>query len=235
MEMKMKSPQKVTTTVLLRKQKYKAVLALKAHLNYLLYLPPGYEQSKGNWPLILTLHGAAKRGSNIQILKEYGLPKLLEEKDIPFIVVAPQCPDSSWWTEHLDELKALLDDIESRLRVDKSRIYLTGFSMGGEGTWRLAMRYPEKFAAIAPICAIGNHGLTHRIKDIPAWVFHGAKDDIVPIKNSNDLVKELESLGAEVKYTVYPDVGHEAWTRTYQNSELFLWFLCHAKSRKVKT
>jgi poly(3-hydroxybutyrate) depolymerase len=126
-------------------------------LRYLLYLPESYSRQKGQkWPLLLFLHGAGERGNDLNLVKKHGPPKLMEQgKEFPFIVVAPQCPSESWWTEELDALAALLDEVQSRYAVDPDRVYLTGLSMGGFGTWTLACRYPERFAAIAPICGGG--------------------------------------------------------------------------------
>ena len=125
-------------------------------LDYLLYLPKGYE-SGGPWPLILFLHGAGERGADLELLKKHPLPAMLagDDADLPFIVVSPQCPAERWWPALTDELLVLLDDAIERYNVDESRVYLTGLSMGGFGTWALAIAHSERFAAIAPICEIG--------------------------------------------------------------------------------
>jgi predicted peptidase len=198
-------------------------------LKYLLYLPEGYDQDKAKkWPLILFLHGAGERGDDINKVKLHGPPKILQNrKDFPFIVVSPQCPAGSWW-EPLP-LISLLDEIQKDYRVDPDRVYLTGLSMGGFGTWELATRYPDRFAAIAPICGGGRPVLAGWIKDIPVWVFHGDADPVVPVKQSDDMVEALKRVGADVKYTRYPGVGHDAWTATYANPELYKWFLSHKR------
>lgn len=202
-------------------------------LNYLLFLPEGYAKDDGKkWPLILFLHGAGERGTDVSKVKIHGVPKIVEgKKDFPFIVLSPQCPEESWWESW--KLLALLDEIVSTYRVDTDRVYLTGLSMGGFGTWDLAMRAPRRFAAIAPICGGGNPVLTRAIKDIPVWVFHGDKDPVVPVAMSDAMVEALKKSGADVRYTRYEGVGHDAWTKTYENAELYDWFLSHRRGEKA--
>ncbi len=197
---------------------------------YLLYLPEDYGKKRGRWPLMVFLHGAGERGSDLEKVKVHGPPKIVEnKKDFPFILVSPQCPEDVWWTEKVEELIALVDDIADKYRVDKKRIYLTGLSMGGYGTWALATQYPERFAAIAPVCGGGSRIMSFNLKDIPIWVFHGAKDKVVSIEESEQMVKEIRKLGGNVKFTIYPDAGHDSWTETYNNQELYDWFLEHRK------
>lgn len=192
---------------------------------YLLYLPDGYADSKEErWPLMLFLHGAGERGDDIEKVKVHGPPKLIAQgKSFPFIVVSPQCPEGEWWSSEV--LDALLREVESRYRVDADRVYVTGLSMGGFGTWNLALAYPDRFAAIAPVCGGGMPLLAPRIKDLPVWVFHGAKDEVVPIQESQRMVEALKRCGGNVKFTVYPDAGHDSWTDTYDNPALYEWFL----------
>ncbi|MGE5608986.1 MAG: prolyl oligopeptidase family serine peptidase [Bacillota bacterium] len=202
-------------------------------LDYLLYLPEAYDKdSAKKWPLILFLHGAGERGSDVNKVKVHGVPKIVEgKKDFPFIVVSPQCPEDRWWEPF--ELNALLDEIMASYRVDADRVYLTGLSMGGFGTWDLAMRSPGRFAAIAPICGGGNPVMAFRIKDIPAWVFHGEADPVVPLQRSVEMVEALKKVKADVKFTTYPGVGHDSWTQTYENPELYTWFLSHRRGEKA--
>lgn len=197
-------------------------------INYLIYIPEGYKQDDKRWPLILFLHGAGERGNNLEIVKRNGIPKKVEEiSDFPFITISPQCPEESWWGEQSETLIMMLDEIIKKYNVDNDRVYLTGLSMGGYGTWFLAAQHPEKFAAIAPICGGGDPQWADVLKDIPVWVFHGAKDDIVPIEESNIMVKALRENGNNVKFTVYPDVGHNSWVKAYDDHELYKWFLKH--------
>ena len=128
-------------------------IKITVKLNYLLFLPEGYESGDKKWPLILFLHGAGESGSDVQRVKATGLPKLLDTKtDLPFVVVSPQSPRGGW---NADTLNALLDDVLARYKIDPDRVYLTGLSMGGFGTWELGTAHPERFAAIAPICGGG--------------------------------------------------------------------------------
>lgn len=192
--------------------------------NYLLYLPKDYNESEKNFPLVLFLHGAGERGNDLEKVKAHGLPKLINEgKDFPFIVVSPQCPERIFW--NTDILFALLDKIETEYRVDKNRIYITGLSMGGHGTWSLALEQPNRFAAIAPVCGWADTLKATSIAHLPIWVFHGAKDVVVPLKSSEDMVNALRRNGSNVKFTIYPEANHDSWTETYNNEELYKWFL----------
>jgi predicted peptidase len=204
-------------------------ITIKVKMNYLLFLPEGYDKGGQTWPLILFLHGAGESGSDLNLVKKHGPPKIVEtKKDFPFILVSPQAPRFGW---DVDTLNALLDDVVANYKVDKERIYLTGLSMGGGGTWMLAAAHPERFAAIVPICGFQNTPAdAKKLKDLPIWVFHGAKDTAVPLKRSEDMVKALKDEGAvEVKFTVYPEAGHDSWTETYDNPELYKWLLEHKR------
>lgn len=193
--------------------------------NYLLYLPKDYNESDKDFPLILFLHGMGERGTDIEKVKTHGIPKLISEgKEFPFIVVSPQCPDEYFWND--DVLIALLDEIEQNYRVDKNRIYVTGLSMGGHGTWTLALAQPNRFAAIAPVCGWGHPVEFCKLAQMPIWVFHGAKDFVVPLNDSQQIVEQLKKCGAtKVKFTIYPEATHDSWTETYNNEELYKWFL----------
>ena len=196
------------------------------HLHYLLHIPPNSED--GFHPLILFLHGAGERGDDLSMLKKHGIPKIVEQdQNFPFITVSPQCPIGSWWTEKVEVLKGLLDQVVTSYPIDSGRLYLTGLSMGGYGSWALATAYPEVFAAAAPICGRGNPSQAGRIKDLPLWVFHGDRDIVVPFQHSQDMVMALKAVGSRVRFTLYPDTGHDSWTQTYDNPDLYQWFLKH--------
>jgi|SaaInlStandDraft_1057018.scaffolds.fasta_scaffold20893_2 predicted peptidase len=199
--------------------------SLEIELDYLLSLPENYE-SKDEWPLILFLHGAGERGDNLDRVKIHGPPKLIASGEkLPFIVVSPQCPKDRWW--NAVELTALLDEIVEKHNVDESRIYVTGLSMGGFGTWSLAMYSPKRFAAIAPICGGGDRQFGKYLKDIPAWIFHGAKDSAVPVQRSIEMAEAIKKSGGDPKLTIYPEANHDSWTESYANPELYDWFLSH--------
>ena len=204
--------------------------------NYLLYLPADYDKDKKKqWPLIMFLHGAGERGNNVAAVKKHGPPKMIAAgKSFEFIVVSPQCPKDDWWPEKTDILISLLDEIESKYRVDADRIYLTGLSMGGFGTWSISVLYPNRFAAIAPICGGGEKYGAYRLKKVPVWAFHGAKDPTVPLARSEEMVEAVKKAGGDAKLTVYPDAEHDSWTVTYDNPELYEWFLSHKISDRKK-
>ncbi len=199
--------------------------------DYLLFLPESYGEEDKSWPLMLFLHGAGERGTNLELVKKHGPPKIAEgKKDFPFIVVSPQCPTEQWWDENLDVLINLLDDIVAKYDVDDERIYLTGLSMGGYGTWALASRHPDRFAAIVPICGGGTLPMAYGLAGIPIWAFHGAKDQVVPVIESEQMVDLINRRGGNAKLTIYPEAGHDSWTETYDNQELYDWLLKHRRT-----
>lgn len=211
------SPQRLSATV-------------NVEMNYLLALPKDYE-TKDSWPLVLFLHGAGERGNDIGLVKKHGPPKLIDQgKEFPFVVVSPQCPKDVWWEPF--ELTELLDHVIKTHKIDEDRIYVTGLSMGGFGTWRLAAHTPERFAAIAPICGGGDLFSTRRFATLPTWAFHGAKDNVVPLERSQEMVDAMKQRGGEPKLTVYPDAGHDSWTATYDNPAFYEWLL--TQKRNVK-
>lgn len=202
---------------------------VKVEMNYLLYLPADYgKEPDKKWPLILFLHGMGERGDNLDKVKDHGPPKLIAEgKEFPFIIVSPQCPRTQLWVP--SELTHLLDEVEAKYTVDKDRIYVTGLSMGGFATWALAGDQPERFAAIAPVCGGGEPAMAWRFRRLPAWVFHGAKDETVPLERSQQMVDALKKFGGDPKFTVYPEAEHDSWTETYNNPELYDWFLTNVR------
>ncbi|MBT5711354.1 phospholipase [Candidatus Poribacteria bacterium] len=199
-----------------------------ARLEYLLHLPADYDADGDASPLILFLHGAGERGDDLEKVKVHGIAKIAEaQADFPFIAVSPQCPTRSWWTGEVEALEALLAEVIETHNVDESRVYLTGLSMGGFGSWALAIRNPSLFAAIAPVCGGGEPEKVAAIKDLPVWNFHGAKDTVVEPERSQTMVDALEAAGGDVKYTLHPEANHDSWTVTYDNPELYEWFLSH--------
>ena len=144
-------------------------------------------------------------------------------------MVSPQSRRFGW---NVDALIGLLDHVVSKYRVDPRRIYLTGLSMGGYGTWSLAARAPDRFAAIVPICGGGSPDNAEKLKNLPIWVFHGAKDRVVPVSRSEQMVEAIKAVGGNVKFTVYPDVAHDSWTETYNDPKLYEWLLKHKREKK---
>lgn len=203
-------------------------------LNYQLYLPPSYKPGgKERWPLMLFLHGAGERGTDVKHVALHGpLSMVKQGTNFPFIIVAPQCPANQTWDS--EALIQLLNEMEGRHAVDTNRVYLTGLSMGGYGTWKLGLAQPERFAALVPICGGGNmidvilgpRDKPDAFKTLPIWAFHGAKDDVVPVNESERMVGQLKKLGVkDVKLTIYPEANHNSWTETYNNPELYEWLL----------
>lgn len=208
------------------------MITKRVALRYLLWLPSGFAQAGVEpWPLIVFLHGRGERGDDLAQVTQHGLARKLEAGfELPAIAAAPQCPAHSDWTLHDDAILALIDDLCSSYHIDQQRIYLTGLSMGGRGTWRLAAEHAERFAAIVPICGRRPDGVrsaedAERLCTLPVWVFHGAQDQVVPIEESDAMVAALRAYGADVRYTIYPDAGHDSWTRAYDEPELYTWLL----------
>ncbi len=175
---------------------FKKRISHQVELDYLLHLPQGYDRSAKDqsWPLILFLHGAGERGSDLEVVKKHGPPKLIAAgKDIPAIVVSPQCPTDQWWNDHVEALLALLDDVAKKHRVDPDRVYVTGLSMGGFGTWALLARDGERFAAAIPICGGGSRLGLQRAMNVPIWAFHGDADPVVPVDETTRLVEAMKS------------------------------------------
>lgn len=199
--------------------------AMANSYQYLIYLPKNYDaNSNEKYPVLIFLHGSGERGSDIERVAIHGPPRLIKEgKDLPFIVISPQLPSEKMWeTSYLD---ATLDNALKGLKADKSRIYLTGLSLGGMGTWGWAAAHPEKFAAIAPVCGMSNPMDATKFLKLPVWAFHGAKDDVVPPKGSSFMVDMINDLGGNAKITLYPEANHDSWTATYNNPALYEWFL----------
>jgi predicted peptidase len=198
------------------------------HLRYLLFLPARYEKETAGWPLMVFLHGAGERGDDLNLVKKYGPPMIVEDApDFPFVVVSPQCLADRHWDPQ--QVIALVEDVVASHRIDRQRIVLTGVSLGGFGTWMTAAAYPRRFAALAPVCGWGAPALAVRLRDVPVWIFHGEDDDVVPIGRSREMRDALLDSGGDVRFTSFPGVGHDAWTEAYATPALYAWLLqCRA-------
>ncbi len=199
-------------------------------LEYLVVLPEGYADGEAAWPLVLFLHGSGERGDDLERIKVHGpLRHVAEGVRYPFILVAPQAPEGTWWEPRA--LGALLDDVERAYRVDPDRVLVTGLSMGGYATWALAETYPTRFAAIAPVCGGGTPSriCTAAEAGLPVWAFHGALDDVVPLQRSLEMVQRYERCGGDARLTVYPAAGHDSWTETYADPALYAWLLAQRR------
>lgn len=203
-----------------------------ADFKYVKYLPKDYDESK-KYPLVFFLHGAGERGEDLDIASRYGFMKYVREenKDYPFIFIAPQCPTDKYWGCYTESLIAFLDYICDELPVDKERVYLTGLSMGGTGTWMLAMAAPERFAAIAPVCGSGIYWYGGVLKDTPVYMYHGDCDDIVPIQESISMLNSINKHGGNAQLKICYGVGHNAWDIAYEGDELSNWLLSHRRRK----
>lgn len=194
----------------------------------LLYLPDAAAnaEAREKFPLLLFLHGSGERGDDISKVKIHGPPKLIDQgRDFPFIVASPQLPSGARW--EAEALSGLLEALVDETPANPDRIYVTGLSLGGHGTWALAAAHPERIAAIAPISGAGAPITAGALKDMPIWSFHGALDDIVEPGRNISMVEAVNKSGGAARLTLYPDLGHDAWTRTYDNPELYDWLLTH--------
>ncbi|PRX55333.1 prolyl oligopeptidase family serine peptidase [Flagellimonas meridianipacifica] len=195
------------------------------NLKYYLYYPEGYDSNEEDeFGLLLFLHGGGESGGTLSDLRGSGPPKMLVEgKQFPFLVLAPQNPHKKkWW--NTQALIQLLDDVLENNRIDPKRIYLSGLSRGGSAAWSMAVQYPKKFAAMAVVCGMTPLPYAHWIdKNMPIWVFHGNKDEVIPVSESDTMVKKLKSMGYNVKYTRYEGVGHNSWAKAYTTEELYTW------------
>lgn len=192
-------------------------------------LPEGPAPS-GGWPLMVFLHGSGERGTDLDDVLRNGPPKLFGKmKELnSFMIITPQCPDGRWWDSVA--VKDLIDQTVASQPVDKSRIYLTGISMGGFGVWDLLKAYPEYFAAAMPMCGGGDPHSAGRFKNVPIWIFHGSQDADVPIQRSIEMDEALRKAGGNPTFTLYPDSGHDCWTRSYNDPEIYAWLLQQRRS-----
>lgn len=200
-------------------------------IDYLLYLPEAYEMdSAGSWPLLVFLHGSGNTGNNINQVKSNGIPRVIEKgKKFPFIVISPQSQEEGW---NIRDLKNLLMTEIPKYRVDTDRIYLTGLSMGGTGVWDLATAYPEFFAAILPICGnVREPALENafQLRHTAVWCFHGADDKVIPASVSETMVDAVREFNPDARLTVYPHVGHDSWTVTYNTDSVYRWMLAQKR------
>lgn len=201
-------------------------------INYLLYLPPDYT-AHSKWPLVVFLHGGGERGQDLSLVRHAGLPRLIAQgQDFNFILLSPQCPERIGWPPKL--IVELIEYISNSLSVDRDRVYLTGYSLGGAGTWMTAIHDPNRFAAIAPLCGRGDVDQAERLKDMPIWAFHGNKDNVVPFAVSQAMVDAVRKCDGQVKFTVYPDAGHGISEMTYQNRQFYEWLLAQQRSQQRK-
>lgn len=192
--------------------------------DYLRQLPATYNDDPNKkWPVIFFLHGVGERGNDINIIKSTSLVSIAsKDVNFPYILIAPQCKVTSWWD--IPSLEVLYTEVLKDYKVDPSRVYLTGLSMGGFGAWSWIQAKPDRFAAVVPICGEGAPEKACALKDKPIWVFHNADDPTVAVKGSRDMVNAIKDCGGTVvKYSEEATGGHDAWTRAYTDPALFTW------------
>ena len=199
-------------------------------VKYIVFVPPSYKGDK-EFPVILFLHGAGESGTDGKKQAGTGIGKAIRDKkeNFPFIVVLPQSQKGGWKAESVEGKRAvaILEDVEKDYKTDKKRVYLTGLSMGGSGTWSLAAAYPDRWAAIAPICGGGDPKNADKIKNLPCWFFCGDKDSPKLVENNRAMLKALKNAGSSARYEEYPGVPHNSWDKAYATAELYTWFLKH--------
>jgi predicted esterase len=203
---------------------------------YMLYLPEGYEtDTTKSWPLLFFLHGYGDRGSNLLVLAKASPFMYIREKGpLPFIIAAPLLTDQGGtYTFPNEYMDGAMAEIRANFRVDDKRIYLTGLSMGGEGTWKFALHQPDLFAAIAPLSAYYSPAtpeMMATIKNLPVWAIHGADDTVVPLSRGEEPVNALKQAGGNIKFTILPGHDHDVWTDTYLDPAFYNWLLQQKKA-----
>ena len=195
-------------------------------IEYLLYLPKDYEQ-QDRLPMMLFLHGRGESNGPLSLVAKWGPPRLVAQGDeMPYIIVSPQCPKSDNWSSETQQQKLveLLDSLVETLKVDEDRIYLTGLSMGGFGSWTLAANHPDRFAAVKPICGGTSGRYAEALKDVPIWAWHGDADRVVPIIRTTEIVDAIKAAGGtSVQFTTLEGVGHNSWSSAYATPGLYTW------------
>jgi predicted peptidase len=199
---------------------------------YVVFIPHDYKGDK-EFPVILFLHGSGetKGGSKMPVEVGIGPAIMKREKTFPFITVIPQAEKRPWSAGSYDGnlAIAILDEVCMQYKTDKKRIYLTGLSMGGMGAWSHAIKSPERWAAIVPICGRGDTTAAEMIKDLPCWCFHGDADNAVKVEGSRSMIDAIKKAGGNPKYTEYAGVGHNSWVKAYDTDELYEWMLKQVK------
>lgn len=221
-------------------------------LKYRLLKPSPYNADR-EYPLVIFLHGAGERGSDNKAQLKHGMAEFCKAKwrdKYPCYVLAPQCPEGEKWSDvdwsaPSSELPAkpsksmelvfeLADTMVKDSAVNDNRVYITGLSMGGYGTWDALARRPSFFAAAIPICGGGDPKTAARFAHVPIWCFHGDADQAVPVKRSREMIEALKAAGGSPKYTEYPGVGHDSWTRTYADPEVIEWLFSQIRRTPAK-
>jgi predicted peptidase len=220
-------------------------------MRYMLFTPKDYKSDGKKWPLMLFLHGLGECSKDdLSRVKTHGPSHFVDSRaDFPFVVVTPQLLPPPGYKEGVvytseqiialarkawkpEELIQLVDHVLGKLNIDRDCVYVTGLSMGGFGTWRLIAAYPDRFAAAVPICGGGEpEKMAAAVSRVPIWAFHGAKDAVVPVRYSREMVEAVKRAGGDVKLTVYPDAQHDSWKATYNDPKVYDWLLAHRRAK----
>ncbi|MDA5635217.1 MULTISPECIES: prolyl oligopeptidase family serine peptidase [Rhizobium/Agrobacterium group] len=213
----------------------KSDVTIASDINYLLYTPKDYAGSDKTYPLVVWLHGGDQGGSDVEKLRTSGLPKMIEEgRDFPFLVFSPQNP-SEELLYPIERVAATLQSVVADHRVDRSRIYLIGYSRGGFGAWSMAEQFPETFAAVVPIAGGGiRHYLNRTNEKTAFWAFHGANDEVIPLSDTVVLVQRLQELKRNVRLTVFEETNHQAVEGKVLKDEAMWTWLLEQKLAEVK-
>ena len=207
---------------------FSTTMTIDVSLPYRKYLPKDYGTSGPGHPLLLFLHGIGECGTDLDAVSSIALPRYIEDgAELPFVTICPQCPWGQGWNP--SALSMLLDKVMEEHNIDTARVYLTGLSMGGRGTWELANRIADRLAAAIPICPPFIKVNPENFKEIPIWCFHGSMDLVIPVGESVRMVKMLRDAGCSVEFTTYSNADHDSWTETYQNPAIYEWLLSHRK------
>jgi predicted peptidase len=186
------------------------------------------QKVRGKLPMILFLHGAGERGQDLAKVGRHGPLKFIADGgSIDAVVVAPQAPDNEAWS--VTRIDQVLQTVVEAYPVDTMRIVVTGLSMGGIGTWDAAVTFPNRFAAIAPICGVGNWLAAPAIRDLPIWAFHGALDPVIPIERTSKMIAAILECGGSPRFTVDAAAFHDAWSKPYSDKEFYEWLLSHER------
>jgi predicted peptidase len=210
-------------------------------INFIIDLPPGYDDSTRNWPMLIYLHGAGQHGSDINLIRTILRPLILQDRvdEFPFIMLIPQCPcaQGGGWGPFIRPLDRMIDEVSARYRVDSSRVYLVGYSDGGFGAWAFGVTYPQRFAAVAMIAGYflspeppeaATQDVCNKLKDKPIWLFHGEDDQIIPLRDSQTMVDILQGCDGNVTLSSLPGVDHFSIVEQVLSSEaLYQWLLEH--------
>lgn len=204
-----------------------------AEIPFLLYLPESYKPDSA-LPLMLFLHGRGESDGPLSIVAKWGPPLLVSRGEkLPYILVSPQCPKEDNWSSDTQQarLVELLDSIVKKFGANQNRIYLTGLSMGGSGSWQMAANHPARFAAVVPICGRGTETDASKLKSLPIWVFCGDQDGV--FKSNEELVQAIMNAGSQsIRFTSLESIGHNSWSAAYATPDLYKWLDQQSREKK---